>query len=374
MCRGVVHALRESGLSVEVLTTCVREFAADWNHDFHPEGTTVEGGVVVRRFRVRQRHAARFHEVNYKLMHEIPVTTKEEDTFVTEMINSPNLCKYIRKHRREYVFLFIPYMFGTTYWGSRECPDGAILIPCLHDEAYARMRVFRTMCERARGLIFNSIEERRLAERLYSLHPERLRVAGVPVNCNWQSNPQRFRSKYAMSDFFLYAGRTEKGKGAELLVEYFCRYLGETGRLERLVFIGGGELRIPEQYQSRIVNLGFLPEQDKYDAYGAAIALCVPSLMESFSIVTMESWLAGRPVIVNRKCAVTTEFCLQSNGGLCFADYEEFREILMSLADNSGLGESMGANGRQYVLDNFHPTAIAMRYRDALNAWGFPVS
>jgi hypothetical protein len=256
LCRSVVHALRESGLSVEVLTTCVREFASDWNHDFHPEGTTVEGGVVVRRFRVRQRHTARFHEVNYKLMHEIPLTTKEEETFVTEMINSPKLCKYIRKHHREYVFLFIPYMFGTTYWGSRECPDGAILIPCLHDEAYARMLVFRSICERARGLVFNSTAERRLAERLYSLDPERLRVAGVPVNCDRQSNPQRFRSKYGMSDFFLYAGRTEKGKGAELLVEYFCRYLGETGRMEQLVFIGGGELQIPEQYQSRLGQPG----------------------------------------------------------------------------------------------------------------------
>src|ERR1035438_8114541 len=340
LCRGVVKALIGSGCPVEVLTTCVRQFASDWNDNYHPEGRTLEGGIPVRRFPVRVRDVVRFDQVNYKLMHNLPVTPEEEQVFVTEMINSPALCEYIASHRNEYVFLFVPYMFGTTYWGSMVCPERSILIPCLHDEAYARMQPFRGMCERVRGLIFNSAEEQRLAQRIYSLDPERLAVLGVPVNCGWKSDPRRFRKKYGISDFFLYAGRTEKGKGADLLVEYYCRFLDETRRPEQLVFIGGGELEIPQRYQSRILKLGFLPAQDKYDAYGAAIALCVPSIMESFSIVTMESWLAGRPVVVNAQCAVTKNFCLESNGGLYFSDYAEFREILLALAGDPELCRS----------------------------------
>jgi glycosyltransferase involved in cell wall biosynthesis len=370
LCRAVVKALIGSGSSVEVLTTCVRQFASDWNHNYHPEGRTLEGGVPVRRFPVRPRDVARFDQVNYKLMHNMPVTPEEEQVFVVEMINSPALCDYISRHRDE-VFLFVPYMFGTTYWGSMVCPGRSIAIPCLHDEAYARMQPFRDMCERVRGLIFNSLEEQRLAQRLYSLDPDRLAVVGVPVDCAWNSDPQRFRRKYGISDFFLYAGRTEKGKGADLLVEYYCRFLDDTQRSEQLVFIGGGELEVPQRYQSRIVKLGFLPVQDKYDAYGAAIALCVPSIMESFSIVTMESWLAGRPVIVNEQCAVTTGFCVQSNGGLYFSDYEEFREVLVTLAGDPGLCTTLGVNGRQYVLQNFHPDAVAAHYLSVLAQWGF---
>jgi glycosyltransferase involved in cell wall biosynthesis len=371
LCRSVVKALLKIGVDAEVLTTCVERFHSDWSHNFHLEGTTVEHGVTVRRFRVRQRDTAAFDRVNCKLMHNIPVTPAEEQMYLTEMINSPDLYEFIRRHRNEYVFLFIPYMFGTTYWGSQACPERSVLIPCLHDEPYARMQVFQRMCESVRGLFFNSREEKRLADRLYCLDQDSLAVVGSPVDCAWSADAQRFRKQYGLSDFLLYAGRTEKGKGADLLVEYFCRYLDDTGRAESLVFIGGGDLAVPYAYRSRIVKLGFIPVQDKYDAYAAATALCVPSFMESFSIVAMESWLAGRPVIVNAQCPVTTDFCRESNGGLFFSSYEEFRDILKLLSESQRLCTTLGLNGRQYVLDNFRPNVVATRYRDALEAWGF---
>jgi glycosyltransferase involved in cell wall biosynthesis len=374
LCRSLVKALLGLGVQVEVLTTCVDRFGSDWNHNFHPEGVTVEGGVTVRRFQVRQRDTAVFDQVNYKLMYNLPVTSADEQVFVTEMINSPRLYQFISDRQEDYVFLFIPYMFGTTYWGSQVCPKRSVLIPCLHDESYARMHLMQQMCESVRGLLFNSAEEKRLAERLYRLDPGRLAAVGVPVDCAWSADARRFRRKYGLSDFFLYAGRTEKGKGADLLVEYFCRYLQGTGCPENLVFIGGGELEIPEGYGSRIVQLGFLPVQDKYDAYAAAIALCVPSVMESFSLVTMESWLAGRPVIVNAQCKVTTDFCIESNGGLYFSEYAEFREILDLYVEDPQLCADLGTNGKRFVLENFGPDAVASRYREVLAGWGFDLA
>lgn len=374
LCRGTIKALLKAGVAAEVLTTCVKQFHSDWSRNFHPEGASNDHGVPVRRFRVRRRDTASFDRVNYRFMHGLAVTPADEDLFMAEMINSPDLYGYIAEHRNEYVFLFIPYLYGTTCWGSRVCPERSVLIPCLHDEGYARMRIVRQMCESVKGLIFNSEHERRLAERLYSVSPGRAVVAGVPVDCEWHADPLRFRAKYGLSDFFLYAGRTEKGKECDLLLDYFCRYWDETGRTQKLVFIGGGELQIPPAYASRIVQLGFLPAQDKYDAYAAAIALCVPSRMESFSIVTMESWLAGRPAIVNAECAVTTDFCIYSNGGLYFSRYEEFREILCLLGDDENVCAALGANGSRYVLDNFHPDAVAARYQQALESWGFSLA
>jgi glycosyltransferase involved in cell wall biosynthesis len=370
-CRSTVRALQKAGASVEVLTTCVKEFRSDWNHDFHPEGVTVESGVTVRRFKVRQRDTVRFDAVNYKLMHNQALTSEEEQTYVTEMINSPGLCDFILTHQADYVFLFIPYMFGTTYHGVLTCPARSVIVPCLHNESYARMQVLRPMFQRARGVLFNSNAEKRLADELFALDPARTAVVGAPVDCTFTFNPARFRHKYGVSDFFLYAGRTEKGKGADLLVEYYGRYIDEMQRPEQLVFIGGCDIAIPERHRTRIVELGFVPVQDKYDAFGAAIALCVPSLMESFSIVTMESWLAYRPVIVNEACPVTREFCNESNGGLYFANYEEFSEILRLLSTNTALAEALGSQGRQYVLDNFHPDVVAARYLSALTQWGF---
>ena len=67
----------------------------------------------------------------------------------------------------------------------------------------------------------------------------------------------------------------------------------------KLVLIGGGDINIPEDIKDKVVDLGFLDIQDKYDACAGSVCLCQPSKNESFSIVIMESWLCERPVLVN---------------------------------------------------------------------------
>jgi glycosyltransferase involved in cell wall biosynthesis len=356
--RDLAKAIAAAGQPVEVLTTCVREFRADWNENHHPEGLTVEGGIRVRRFPVRRRDTAAFDRVNYKLIHRLPVSPEEEQIFVDEMIQSPALCGYLGRHSSEYVYFFIPYMFGTTYWGSQVCPERSVLIPCLHDESYAHLEVFRQMMRRARVLVFLSHEEQALAQRLHGIDGES-HVLGTPVACNWTGNAERFTSRYGHSGFLLYAGRTDQGKNAELLADHFRRYIHETASPLRLVFIGGEP---PPDDSGRIVGLGFLPPQDKYDCYSAALALCVPSAKESFSLVMMESWLAGRPAIVNAACPVTTGFCRRSNGGLYFADYDDFREIVAELERRPELGAALGRQGGQFVRRNFAPEIVAARY------------
>jgi glycosyltransferase involved in cell wall biosynthesis len=106
--------------------------------------------------------------------------------------------------------------------------------------------------------------------------------------------------------------------------------------------------------------------QDKYDCLGASLALCVPSVRESFSIVMMESWLAGRPVIVNAECDVTTDFCVRSNGGLWFRDYSEFREIVELLAHSPELGPQLGGQGRNFVFENYKPDLVAEKFMNAM--------
>jgi len=357
--RDLAKALAAAGQPVEVLTTCVREFRADWNQNHHPRGLTTEGGIRVRRFPVRRRDTTAFDRVNYKLMHNLPVSPQDEQTYVDQMIHSPALCEYIGRHSAEYIYFFIPYMFGTTYWGSQICPERSVLIPCLHDEAYAHMQVFRPMLHRARALVFLSHEEQVLAQRLYGINADAAHVLGTPVACDWTGDAARFADRYGQSGFLLYAGRTDPGKNIELLTDHFRRYIHETESSLRLVFIGGDP---PPDDSGRIVGLGFLPQQDKYDCYAAALAVCVPSAKESFSLVMMESWVAGRPVIANAQCPVTADFCRHSNGGLYFSNYEEFRGIVAALEARPDLAAALGRQGGQFVRSNFAPLIVAERY------------
>ena len=121
--REVTEHLAKAGLEIEIISTCVKEFLADWNVNFHKPGLTVENGIPVRRFKVRKRDANAFNSVNIKLMNDERISPEEEQIFIKEMVNSPDMYKYISKHSNEYeFFVYIPYMFGPTYFGCKACP------------------------------------------------------------------------------------------------------------------------------------------------------------------------------------------------------------------------------------------------------------
>lgn len=362
--RGLAHHLHSAGVSLEILTTCVEKFASDWNYNFHPEGLTEEAGIPVRRFSVRKRNTAAFDAVNLKLMTNQPITPQEERVYVEEMINSPKLYRYMESHVEEYaLFVFIPYMFGTTYYGLQVAPEKSVMIPCLHDECYAYLEIFRELFRSIGGMVFNAAPEADLASRLYDLSAVKTTVLGVGVNTDISGHAARFREKYSIQQpFILYAGRKEKGKNVHQLIDYFVRFRQRWDEDLLLVLIGGGDIHIPEN--NGIVDLGFVPEQDKYDAYSAARVLCQPSTNESFSLVIMESWLCGRPVLVHEKCAVTTDFVKKSNGGLYFIGYNDFAGSLDYLLNHKDIAANMGRLGRQYVLDNFEWHWIVEKYTE----------
>jgi len=364
--RGIVKNLSGHGVDVEVITTCVEQFLSDWNRNYYPEGMDIVEGIPVRRFPVRERSIKAFDEINSKLMRNIPVSIEEEDIFFKEMINSPALYEYIGKYKDEYsLFIFTPYMFGTTYYGCQIYPEKSILIPCLHDESYAYMERLKDVFSLLRGMIFYAKPEYDLANSIFDLSKVDTRVLGGGVNTDVTGESERFREKYSIKDkFIIYAGRKDVGKNVDTLIKYFYAYKNRNPGNLKLVLLGGGEFFIPHQAKEFIYDLGFVPIQDKYDAYSASLLLCQPSLNESFSIVIMESWLCNRPILVHANCPVTRHFSQESNGGLYFSDYFEFEGCLNHLQSQPGLADSMGKNGRKFVLENFNWDVIVGKYME----------
>lgn len=364
--REVTKHLKAAGMDVEILTTCVREFVSDWSEDYYPEGDDVVLGIPVKRFKVRKRDTQAFDEVNLKLMNGTMPTADEEQTFITEMINSPGLIDYISTHKDEYTaFVYIPYMFGTTYYGVKACPEKAVMIPCFHNEAYIYMSIFRKMYSQAAGMIFNARPELELTERVYDTKNVEKIVMGIGMDIDLTTDPQAFRKKFGINEpFIIYAGRKDIGKNVHTLLKYFGEYKKRNPSDLRLVLIGGGKIDIPKSAEKYVTDLGFVDMQDKYNATGAAEFLCQPSKNESFSLVIMESWLCGRPVLVHEKCDVTTNFCRESQGGLFFNDYFEFEGCLDYFLNNKEAAAQMGENGRKYVREHFDWNVITERYRE----------
>ena len=368
--RGVVHHLKDAGVELEVLTTCVAKFASDWNTDYHQPGLTEEAGIPVRRFPVRKRDEAAFGAVNNKLMTGLAVTPAEEELFCREMINSPELYDYMLEHEAEYgLYVFIPYMFGTTFYGCQVRPGKSVLIPCLHDESYAKMRIFQDPFSQVAGMVFNAEPERLLAEKLFGVRGDTFTTFGIGMDTDQTGDSERFRQKFRITDpFILYAGRKEAGKRVDLLVRYFAEYKKRNRDNLKLVLIGGGQIDIPDK--ENIIDLGFVDIQDKYDAYCAAEMFCNPSEMESFSLVLMESWLAEKPALVNGKCAVTKDFVRRAAAGLYFDNYAEFEGAVSWLAQHPETAAQMGRNGRQFVLENFRWDVIVKRYLELFERLG----
>ena len=96
------------------------------------------------------------------------------------------------------------------------------------------------------------------------------------------------------------------------------------------------------------------------------MAFCHPSTNESFSIVILESWLAGTPVLVHASGDVMPFHCRKSNGGLWFRNYPEFEEQLSLLLDHPELRKAMGTSGQRYVQDQYAWKAVEARLMKAL--------
>ncbi|MFH0787384.1 MAG: glycosyltransferase family 4 protein, partial [Pseudomonadota bacterium] len=352
--RRTVENLSQRGIPVEVWTTCVKDFEGDWGINYYPAGDALINGVLVKRFPVIARNGELFNTLNRRILSGEKLA-REEDLFFQHMINSHLLYRHIRDHGRNYLLFFIPYLFSTTYYGARIYPDRSFIIPCLHDEGYARMELLGKLFHRVRGLIFHTRFERRLGRELYFLTQAQAHLFGEGIDTEIQSEAERFRLKVQIKDpYLLYAGRRDSGKNTPLLMNFFTRFKKRNPSNLKLVLIGNLPIQIPPDDQGDILDLGFVSKQDKYDAYAGAALFCQPSVMESFSIVIMEAWLCGTPVLVNANCPVTVEHCQNSRGGLFFKDYFEFEGCLQEILDNPDLSREMARKGREYVLSNFH--------------------
>ncbi len=367
--RGLAKHMAQAGIDIEIISTTVKEFTADWSKNYYKPGVTSEGGLQVRRFKVRKRDTVSFDRVNEKLMNNrLPLSKDDEEIYFREMVNSPDMYEFIRNNKEQYsLFVFIPYMFGTTYYGMQECFEKTVLIPCLHDESYIYMEGFKNVFPQIAGMIFHAQPECDLAKNVYDLENVKTYVLGEGVDTDAHGDGQAFRKKFNIDNpFVLYAGRKDAGKNIYTLIEYFKVFKRnaqtQNQKDMKLILLGGGTVNIPSECKDDIIDLGFVSKEDKFNAYAAATCLCQPSEKESFSLVVMESWLSKRPVLVSGKCNVTRHFASITNGGLYFENYYEFEGALNYFLTHKEQSDLMGENGYNYVMDNFSWDVIVDRY------------
>ena len=169
-----------------------------------------------------------------------------------------------------------------------------------------------------------------------------------------------FRRRHRLyGPIVLFGGRIDPGKGCEELIEYFGSYVKEGGEAT-LALMGVKLMSLPEEPSIRFA--GLLSDRERVQALEAATVVVCPSPYESLSLVALEAMAVGTPVLANARSTVLVEHCINGNGGLYYADRDEFVECLKLLVGDARLRAALGRSGRDYVRRNYRWDVVLGKY------------
>jgi glycosyltransferase involved in cell wall biosynthesis len=382
MASAVASMLHRCRIPVVVLSTCSRSpYENWWNSSFSPGESTIQG-VRIIRFPVSATDPAPYHLAVRHRLEAKEVGDELQEAFFERGLNSDELIDYVGAISMESKVIAGPYFQSLVPTLVNRFPGRIDVLPAFHDEPEFRWKPISRLVSNARQLLFLTEEEKALAIRVHGNAGGRNLVESPVVGLGVEV-PAELSDDRALTDarsaarkrldveagYFLYVGRIEEGKGLAYLIPWFSRWWQHRVRTGQaappLVLAGAGtQTLIPESPAFRYA--GFLSDREKFGLMAGAIGLINPSRYESFSYVIMESWLAGRPVIVPAECAVTSGHCKRAEGGFVFQSEEQLGRCLEGLLDDS-LANELGANGSRYVRRNYSWPDVADRILCALD-------
>ncbi|MCB1309342.1 MAG: glycosyltransferase family 4 protein [Leptospiraceae bacterium] len=279
---------------------------------------------------------------------------------------SPLLVEYLERHHPVYdAIIYFTYLYAPVYYGSAITPASKnYLVPTLHPEPPAYLPILRRLIRNFRCVLWNTVPEQRLGERIWpeSMPETDHKIIGMGIDCD-PAPPAKLET-----DYVLYAGRIDAGKGCAELVEFFIRYSREAHNPVRLILIGTLQMSLPK-FDS-IEYRGFVEQAEKLALMAGARALLMPSRVESLSIVSLEAMAQGTPVLAHAGSAVVHGHIENSGAGAIYNDFASFKRGMDELiqATDGDAPERIHKSAMEYVLNNYSHALIRSRLLRALFA------
>jgi glycosyltransferase involved in cell wall biosynthesis len=314
---------------------------------------------------------------------------------------------YLERNHHQYdILIFFTYLYAPTALGARIAPHKTVLVPTAHDEPAIHLGIYKELFSAPAAIAYNTDVERRFLTTHFSIRAVEEETVGCGVDVPYTDHKEikdgrdakdtketkdakepaedlepepipdedqppsyrphlagrgvLFRRRHRLhGPIALYGGRIDPGKGCEELIEYFSSYVQDGGDAS-LVLMGVKLMPLPEE--PFIQFAGRLSDQERLQALEAATVVVVPSPYESLSLLALEAFAVGTPVLANARSEVLVDHCLKSNAGLYYADRDEFVEALKLLVADHSLRAAMGRNGRAYVRRNYRWDVIISKY------------
>ena len=367
LLRALATQLVARGWDVDVLTTTAAD-EATWASSL-PGGRSEEDGVVVHRVPPRMRRRPRlFHQLS-RVVFRLPARLRPESLWLAAQgPYAPGLVRRLRALPPGPT-LFSPYLFHPVVRGITAAPHPRLLMPAAHDEPALRLRAVGAEVAAADGLWFHTPEERDL---LVAVHPAASRlpieVGTTGVEPGLAADPTAFAAGHGITGpYLLHGGRHVAGKGVDELVAMAAAMRVRVPGVE-IVLAGGDAAALLGTPGVRAV--GRLDDAAWHEAVAGAAAVVVPGALESLSLIALDAWSAGRPVLANSASPVLAAQLARSGGGVGWATTAEFVDAVAGIVADPAGAAAMGERGRGWVLATYRWDDVEARLVRLIEAAG----
>jgi glycosyltransferase involved in cell wall biosynthesis len=345
-CRWIAERLAARH-DVSIATTCALDYLEWRNH--YPPGPAVVNGLPVVRFPVRRtRSERRFALVQDLVFHEDHTLRDEREWVEENGPDSPDLVAALPAMRDVDLFVFYSYRYYPSFFGLPPVKERAVLVPTAEEDPAIELPIFRSLFRAPRGIVYLTPEEKSLVQGVSgnTAVPDVVVGSGINVPTGWEAT--EVRRKFALPDrYLLYVGRIDRNKGVDRLFRDYRALAEGWPEAPLLAVVGKPALPIPDH--PKIRHLGYVSEEEKFALLAGCEVLLMPSRYESLSMIVLEAWAVGRPVLANAECHVLEGQCVRSGGGLFYRGPVEFGEALRHLCDRPELQAQLGRAGQAYV-------------------------
>ncbi len=224
-------------------------------------------------------------------------------------------------------------------------------------------------------LALTAFEKAYLVEK--GVLPEKIHVTGGGVDAGpyLRGNGRSIRDRYHLDEdpVLLVLGRQSELKRLETVLEAMPHIWAQHPRA-RLLMAGARTnysaqldkmiVALPPEQQAKITIINDFSEGEKPDLLAAADLLVHPSGNESFGIVFVEAWAAGKPVIGADVGALAALIADEKDGLLFrFGDAASLAQKACQLLAQPAQRAAMGVAGREKVLATYTWDKVADKVR-----------
>lgn len=370
------------GDDVTVFTTTAYNLELFWRRDQPqlPAGAETINGVTVRRFPVFNR----FNElrrllagVSYRL--GLPFNDRLRALYNGPII--PGMTRAIATAGADVVAAssFPLLHMHDALRGGRRANVPVIFHGGIHTAdpfGFERPMIYDAI-RRADAYIANTTFERDYLVEEHGIASDKITVVGVGVD------PEPFasadgcaiRERYGWGDapVVAFVGQQVPHKGIDVVFQAMQQIWPETP--EACLLIAGGRTTysatirrlidaLPPELQDRVAIVDDFNEEEKPDLFAACDLLAFPSAHESFGIVFLEAWAAGKPVIGSRIGAIPAVVDEGRDGLLVeHRDVDDLTRAICTLLARPDFLRELGENGRRKVQERYRWDIVASKFR-----------